>query len=369
MSEQSVTFVSYSRIFASPWARSLMVLLGVVALGVLQVAVGEEATPVALVPLDRVHDGLVFEPEALFGVLSDLGVVPGDGSGPSVVYLATADSSGMRDLRRDRVLFAASALADIGAGPLSVVTVPWGRSDDRLASGRTFPADDQALLDMGYDFLVGRDDLVVTPDVEAAVAELLAARSMRYGLERLGVIDLIVCLDGEGVRAWGTAFHRKNAFPGSLDVFIGECLSGDLQMEPPGSGLGAVTGVEGWQALVFPSAFFDRLGEAPRIVDAVREHLAIAREPVPVFVLAAPTLTSDGVWVSADDHAAVLAEQGVVVDRELGERLPGWVWEMVYFPQFVLLVDPDGAVAAMLYGSDGTTFGSLAAELVRLGLF
>ncbi len=369
MSERSVTFVSCSRIFVSPWARSLMVLLTVVTLWVLQVAVAEDASPVPLVPLDRVHHGLVFEPEALFGVLSDLGVVPGADSGPSVVYLASVDSSGVSDLRRDRVLFAASALADMGAGPMSVVTVPWGRLDDRLASGRTFPSDDQALLETGIDFLVGRDELVVTPDVDAEVAELLAARSMRYGLERLGAIDLIVCLDGEGVRAWGTALHRKNAFPGSLDVFIGECLSGDLLMEPPGSGLGAVTGVEGWHALVFPSAFFDEWGDAPGMVDAVREQLAIARVPVPVFVLAAPTLTMEGVWVSADDHAAALAGQGVVVDRELGERLPGWVWEMVYFPRFVLLVDPDGAVAGMFYGSPGGTVGSMADELVRLGLF
>lgn len=175
------------------------------------------------------------------------------------------DSMGASVLRRERVMFAASALAAMDAGPLSVVTVPWGRLDDRVASGRTFPADDQALLASGHDHLVGRDDLVVTPDVEAAVPELLAARTMRYGLECLGGIDLIVCLDGEGVRAWGTAFHRKNAFPGSLDVFIGECLSGDLLMEPPGSGLGAVTGVEGWQALVFPSAFFDEWSDAPRM--------------------------------------------------------------------------------------------------------
>jgi hypothetical protein len=358
-----------SRIVSSCRMRLLLVLLGIVALGLLQVAVAEDASPVPLVPLDQRHDGLVFEPEALFAVLSDLGLVPGDGSGPSVVYLATVDSSGVSQLRRDRVVFAASALAATGAGPLSVVTVPWGRLDDRVASGRTFPSNDQALLESGHDHLVGRDDLVVTPDVEAAVAELLAARSMRYGLERLGVIDLIVCVDGEDVRAWGTAFHRKNAFPGSLDVFIGECLSGDLLMEPPGSGLGAMTGVEGWHALVFPSAYFDIVGDAPRMVDAVREQLAIARVPVPVFVLAAPTLTTEGVWVSAEEHAAVLAEQGVVVDRELGERLPGWVWELVYFPRFVLLVDPDGAVAGMFYGSPGGIGGSMAVELVRLGLF
>lgn len=71
---------SSSRVFAS-----IRVLLGVVALGVLQVAVAEDATPVYLVPFEPLHDGLVFEPEALFAVLSDLGVVPGAGSGPSVV--------------------------------------------------------------------------------------------------------------------------------------------------------------------------------------------------------------------------------------------------------------------------------------------
>ena len=371
MRERAVKSQSWSRVFAST-SRWRMVLACAVALGVLQVASGEEEVmPVPLNSLDRAHQGLVLEPEAVFAVLSGLGVVPGDGSGPSVVYLTIVDSSGVDGLRRDQVLFAASALADIGAGPLSVVTVPWGRLDDRVASGRTFPADDQALLDMGYDHLVGRNDLVVTPDVEAQIPELLAIRSMLYGLERLGPIDLFVCLDDQAVRAWATAFHRKHAFVGSLDVFIHECVAGELRMEPPGSGLGAVTGVEGWHALVFPNAFFGYVfnGDAARFVESVQEQLAIARVPVPVFVLAAPTLTMDGVWLSADDHAARLAEQGVVVDRELGARLPGWVWELVYFPSFLLLVDPDGAVAGMFFGANTIVGDSLAGTLVRLGLF
>jgi len=365
---------SCARVVATRWIRSRLVLLGVVVLVLFQAASGQGAGGFQIAWLERMHQGLVLEPEVLHEVLSDLGVVPGAGSGPLVVYLATVDTtvdaSGAREHLRDRVMFAVSELAALDAGALSLVTVPWGRLDDRLASGRTFPADDEALLAAGHGFLVGREDVVVTPDAEASVAEVIATRSMYMGLERLGAIDVFVCVDDASVRGWATAFHRRHAFAGSLDVFIAECVAGELRMEPPGSGLGAVTGVEEWHALVFPSAVFgEDTGRSALFVDTVQEQLAIARVPVPVFVLAAPTLSSDGVWVSAEEHAAALAEQGVVVDRELGERLPGWVWELVYLPYFMLLVDPDGAVAGMFIGTNYAGWGTLAGELVRLGLF
>lgn len=329
--------------------------------------------------LSDAHYGAVTDRSALHSALGDLGALT-EGAGAVVVSVFSLDSMNpqVSPMARGAMEVIGRAAREAGGEAQVFVAAPWGRLPEREARGSFFPTTPEELEAQGYDWLLEPDGFRLVWDHDSKVAELTVPRSFMYGRETLSGVVLYLCVDGETVRGWARSWaYRGSREPTDATVgrFTRDCLHGALGM-PDEYVVPAETraslGLEGWFAVLLPNAVTEHvpLGVA---IDSARELLALANVPIPLHVVAVETVNEDtSVYVTREEHEAMLAELGVSVDPAFQAGLPAWVRDFATGSGTVLVLFDDAGRAVGHFGialSNPLGRETMVETLMHRGLF
>lgn len=350
---------------------------------------GEATGPTVFLSTDAMFRprGEVEDKQALHAVLGELGVLPAHDS-PTVVMVRSVDAywsdprwdEAVRERELGRIQTITSSIAAHGGEPPIFVAAPDG-TESNMAQRVSmfgydvsyFPSTAEELTDLGLDWLANPKGFELRWDREGRIAEQISQRWLLFGEEQVGALDMVLCVDREQVLGWARAFHDLQATDASLGRFVERCVSGEVSLDL-GRTLPAEVleryGLEGqWFALLLPRYTYPWLEE---VVDLGEQFLSLANSPVSLRLVAMDTVSSDYErFIPADEHAGLLADEGVAVDAELSRSLPGWVHDYATGGVSLLLFDDGGSLVGSFFASNATISGidTLATVLFEVGLY
>ena len=337
------------------------------------------------------HRGVLGEPDRLHSVLAGLGALPATNE-PTVVYIQSVDSrytvqnedySSDTSKFRDRIELMAAVANEVGGPEPIFVATQWDTPNGRESYAATlaaptpvFPTTTDELAATGYEWLVDPAGFKLVWDLEGVIPDFAASRQTARGVEYISPVEIIVCVDQEGITGWARGRRDNEATPAAIGRFTRQCLSGELTLPevlvlpPEFLEQHGLTGLH--FAVVMPYAYSDVVPVDAAVARA-ESVLAQASVQVPMLVVATSTLSVDATeYVPSEQHARDLAVLGIDTDPQVNALLPDWVQGfMRHTGTTLVLFDDSGAPVAAFVASPSNpaTQSTLSQALVRYGLF
>ena len=352
-----------------------------------------QATPTIFTNLESLQAGNIPDGEALEAletVLRSLDAMPTSG-GPTVVQIQSVDSryassanASAASRLKDQTDLIVSALERHG-GPESIfVATQWGTSENRMAEGQMmgrdapfFPTTGEELVASGLAWLADPEGFALRWDGDGALAEIAATRNRVRGMEFLGPVRMVLCVDDQHVLAWARSQRESRPTEAALGRFVQACVDGEY------TGLSAdyrlpvevvaTYGVdETWFAVLLLDAYTQPV-PVSQVADAAQMILEAASVSIPLFLAGGETLTADfEEIVPAGEHRAALLDLGVKVDPAFSDSLPNWVYGFSTHPASTLVIFDDSGRAVAFFAaspSNPTSVQTLQQWMTLNGFF
>lgn len=331
--------------------------------------------------------GEVTDGPALHALLSQIDALP-QHEQSTVIVIRSVDaywsdpqwSEAIRERELTRIMTIVRNSAIHSTEPPIFVSAPDGTPSNMAQRVSTFgyqqsffPSSPLELLDLGLDWLAEPEGFEFRWDREGIIADHISQRWMVFGVEQVGALDMVICADKHRIHGWARSFKDVQATDASLGRFVERCVMGTLTPSNDytiSAELLERHGLTGqWFALLLPWFTYPWLDE---VISLSEDLLAATNSPVSVHIVATETISPDyGRIISTDDHIALLAERGVVVDAQLSQSLPTWVSDFTIGGVALLLFDHEGRLVEPFFATNSTLAGveTLAHVLLRSGLY